>query len=273
MTDRLRARRTTLILIGAVAKAFLVHRVHHREHPTIPLGLPLWQQSEVAHFCGYKEHRTRVLARRDARAATDALRGVHRQIGIALRHRGRIRFGRRAGSRGDEATRLHDFVERRAVDHEVFDQRKCGRAEGLDNDNVTVTETAHVGLAGGDAFAGTVGLAVDRERAGTADAFTTIVRKRSTVTLTYTLRDKGTGKVMTQGTLRAHGGYNFTTSDFYANTVSIQADEEAILDTLCGLLILDLGRFFETPDTSVHLTSEAMAQGLVRSSPPAARMP
>ena len=178
MTDRLRARRTALILIRAVAKAFLVHRVHHREHPTIPLGLALWQQSEVTHFCGYKEHRTRVLARRDARAATDALRGVHRQIGIALRHRCRIRFGRRAGTRGDEATRLHDFVERRAVDHEVFDQRKCGRAEGLDDDDVTIAETAHVGLAGGDAFAGTVGLAVDRERAGTADAFTTIVRKR-----------------------------------------------------------------------------------------------
>jgi len=103
---------------------------------------------------------------------------------------------------------------------------------------------------------------------------TTIVRKRSTVTLTYTLRDKGTGKIMTQGTLKAHGGYNFTTSDFYANTVSIQADEEGILDTLCGLLILDLGRFFESSQISPTAVSTVASkpQAPVLSPSPAARM-
>jgi LPS-assembly lipoprotein len=73
----------------------------------------------------------------------------------------------------------------------------------------------------------------------------TVTRVRSTVTLSYTLQDKRTGKVLKKGTLKSHGGYNYAAAAFYANTVSEQADEEALLETLCSLLVLELARCLE----------------------------
>jgi hypothetical protein len=78
---------------------------------------------------------------------------------------------------GDEAASLLDGVESGAVGNEILDDRKRFGTVGLDDDDVAIGEATHVGLAGGDALVGTVGLAVDDERAGAADALATVVRE------------------------------------------------------------------------------------------------
>ena len=131
----------------------------------------------MADFGGDEEHRAGVFAGGDAGATADALRGVHREIGVAFRNGQGVGVGRGTRAGGDEAAGLLDFVEGGAVGDEVFNDGEGTGAEGLDDDGVTVVEGAHVGLAGGDAFAGTVGFAVDGAGAGAADAFAAVVGK------------------------------------------------------------------------------------------------
>jgi hypothetical protein len=75
----------------------------------------------------------------------------------------------------------------------------------------------------------------------------TIRRMRLTTTLTYTLREKETGHPLTQGTLKAHGSYNYLLDGFYANSVSREAAEFETLDMLSSLVVLELGRYFSDP--------------------------
>ncbi len=71
-------------------------------------------------------------------------------------------------------TRLHDPVERAPIDHQILDQGKWFRPERLDHDRGAVLESPHVNFAGGARMIGAMRFAVDRERAGAADAFATI---------------------------------------------------------------------------------------------------
>src|SRR5574341_202249 len=73
-------------------------------------------------------------ARRIARAATDARRGVEREIRVFLRDQNRIRVGRRARGRADEAANLDDPVEGAPIHNQILDDRERLSAPGLDRE-------------------------------------------------------------------------------------------------------------------------------------------
>ena len=75
----------------------------------------------------------------------------------------------------DVSAGLDDPVQGAAIDHQVLDHREGRGAPWLDPDLVAVLEAAHVQLAGGDAFVGPVGRAVDHHAAGAADALAAVV--------------------------------------------------------------------------------------------------
>jgi hypothetical protein len=86
-----------------------------------------------------------------------------------------VRVGRGAGVDRDVAAGLDDAVERGAVDDEVLHQREARGAPGLDDDLVAVGEAAHVQLARRGARLRAVGLPVDHQPAGAADALAAVV--------------------------------------------------------------------------------------------------
>jgi hypothetical protein len=100
----------------------------------VALGLALGQQVEVLHLGRGEELGRRVGARRHAGTAADARRGVHRRVGHRLGDRDQVGVGCTTGLGGDEAARLDDAVERRAVDHQVLDHREGRGPPGLDHD-------------------------------------------------------------------------------------------------------------------------------------------
>src|SRR6266542_5356532 len=103
-------------------------------------------------FGGDKQHRAGVFACGYARAATNALRGVHGAVGVVLWNGNRIGVRNSPGRNGNEPASLNDAIERVAVNDEVFDDRKCLCAPRFDRDRVTVLEMPQVQLAGGGAF-------------------------------------------------------------------------------------------------------------------------
>ena len=69
-------------------------------------------------------------------------------------------------------------VHRGSADGKVLDDREARRSERFDRDMSTVLERAHMKLTGGLAFDGAVRLAVDHQRARTANTFTAIALER-----------------------------------------------------------------------------------------------
>ena len=129
----LRAGRLALAVVRARPEV-LVHRLDHRLGAAEALGLALREQVEVGELGAGEQVGGAVRAGRHARAAADALGGVHRRVGDRLRDRDQVGVGRTAGLGGDEAARLDDAVERRAVDHQVLDDRERAGPPRLDRD-------------------------------------------------------------------------------------------------------------------------------------------
>src|SRR5579872_1444622 len=125
--DRLGARRLTLPVPAAIAETLLVHACHHGEHPSRALRLSLGQQAEVGDLRRSKERSGGVRARRDARAAADAGRRVHRRIGIVLRNKDGIAVWRTPGGSGDESSARDDPIESAAVNDEILDHWESRR--------------------------------------------------------------------------------------------------------------------------------------------------
>ena len=80
-----------------------------------------------------------------------------------------------AGRRGDVAADLDDAIECGPVNHQVLDDRKRRRTPRLDDDLIATAEGAHVQLARRSALLRSVGLTVDHQRAGAADALAAVV--------------------------------------------------------------------------------------------------
>ena len=157
--------------VRAASEAELVHGHDHGFNALACFGLSLRQQSEMAYLGCNEEHGAGVLAGCDTGTASDALRGIHGEVGRAFVDRYGAGVGGRAGCGTDVASGLNDGVESGAVDDEVFDDREGFGAP----DVVAVVETAHVELAGGDAVVVAVRAPVDVEAAHAADAFAAVV--------------------------------------------------------------------------------------------------
>ena len=74
-----------------------------------------------------------------------------------------------------ETTCLEDGLISGAIYYEVFDYGECAAPPRLDNDLVTIFEVTHVELAGGNLALRAVCVAVDTQRASTADTLTAVV--------------------------------------------------------------------------------------------------
>src|SRR5215211_3820719 len=96
---------------------------------------------------GREERGRRVLARRHARAALDALRRVHRLLDGWLRDQDAVRVRRAADVDRRIAAGLDDAVQRAAVDDEILDDREGPGAPRLERQRVAVLERSHVELA------------------------------------------------------------------------------------------------------------------------------
>ena len=162
--------------VGAVAKAEFVHLGHHCLGTTGCLYATLWKEGELRHLRGDEEHGRAVLAGCHAGTASDAGGAVHGLVGIFLRDEDGVGILWSTCADGGVATCLDDFVEGRAIDHTVLDDRETSRTPRLDGDDVALVEFAHVKLASGGS---TLGLAVRRtvdvERAHAADALAAVV--------------------------------------------------------------------------------------------------
>ena len=112
---------------------------------------------------------------RDARAAFDAFRGIHRIFLDDLGNRNRVGFRGAAGVDGDEAAGLNDFVEGTAIDDQILDHREGTRAPRFDPDRVAILEMPHVQLTGRRSAERPVRDAVDHHAARSADAFAAVV--------------------------------------------------------------------------------------------------
>ena len=103
----------------------------------------------MAHLGRGEQHRRRIRTGGHACPAADALGGVHRAVGDVLGNRDAVGLGRAARVRGDEAARLDDAVEGRAVHHQVFQDGKARCPPRLEDECVAVLEEAHVELTDG----------------------------------------------------------------------------------------------------------------------------
>ncbi len=121
----------------------------------------------------HEKHGRAIRAGCRAGSATDAGGGVHGLVGDGFWNGNGVGVGRGAAALADVAAGLNDAVEGAAVGDEVAHDRKGIGAKWLDRDGFAVLKLPHVELAGG-AAAGAVWHAVDRERAGSADALAAI---------------------------------------------------------------------------------------------------
>ena len=86
----------------------------------------------------------------------------------------RIRFRRRTGPRGNESAGLDDSIERAAIDHQIFHDRKALHPKRLDHDRLAIAKFAHVKLAGCAGMIRSVRFAVHGQRTSSANSFATI---------------------------------------------------------------------------------------------------
>ena len=163
--------------VGATTEAFSVHGADHGEGAAVFLDLTLWEAVHVGDLGGGEEHGGSVGTGRYAGATADTGGGIHGGVGGLLGDGDGVRLHRAARAGSDETTGLDDAIQGGTIDHEVFNNGKGFGAPRLDGDGFTVLEMAHVQLAGGGLFFGTVGNAVDSERAHTANAFAAVVVK------------------------------------------------------------------------------------------------
>ena len=129
----------------------------------------------MTHFSPYKQHGTGVFAGGYAGTATDTRCCIHSHIGLVFWNRNRVGIGYASSCGTDVASRLDDFVEGGAVNHQVADDREGLGAPGLNPDVVAIAELAHVELAGGDAIVVAMGSTIDVEPAHAADALSAVV--------------------------------------------------------------------------------------------------
>ena len=73
-----------------------------------------------------------------------------------------------------KSARLHDPIERAAIDHQILDDRKRSYAKRLDDDLFAVAKFSHVKFAGRAGMIRPVRFAVDGERARAANALAAI---------------------------------------------------------------------------------------------------
>lgn len=163
--------------VCAPAKTFCIHSADHREGAAVFFNLTLGKVVHMGDLGGGKEHRRSVGTGGDAGPATDTCGGVHGGVGGLLGDGNGVGIDRAASTGGDKAAGLNDAVERRTIDDEVFNDGKGFGTPGLDGDGLTVFKVAHMELAGGGFFFGTVWDAVDGKGAHPADAFAAIVIK------------------------------------------------------------------------------------------------
>jgi len=173
-------------VVGARTKV-LIHRVDHCLGTLVALSLTLRQQVEMRNLGTHEQVRRTIRASSHARTATDACGGIHRRISHWLGHGYQVGIRCAARRRGDEPAGLDDAVERRAIHHQVFDDRKRTRPPRLNHDRVVALERTHVQLARGGGALRAVRLAVDHQRAGAADAFAAVVVEHHCL---FALRDE-----------------------------------------------------------------------------------
>ena len=175
--DAFRAFGFAGLRVRAGTETEFVHLRDHRFRAAGAFDFPLRELREGGNAGGDEEHRGAVFARRDAGAATDARRRVHRFVRVDLADRQVVRV-RNDTVAGDETAGLKDLVERVAVDDQVFNDRETDRAPRFDRDRVAVLELAHMELASGDSVVRAVRVSVDVKRTHTADAFAAVVVER-----------------------------------------------------------------------------------------------
>ena len=175
--DFFRAGGLALVLVGAVAKAFFVHLTNHTEGAAVFFRLALGKGVELASFGRNKEHGTGIFAGGNTGTATNAGSGVHGSISDFFANQDAVSVRSGSCADGDETTSLLNAIKSTAIDHEVFDDGEGFGAEWLDPNGVSVTEFAHVKLAGRGGFFRAVSDAVDGHGAHAADAFTAIMVK------------------------------------------------------------------------------------------------
>src|ERR1700730_8919828 len=122
-----------------------------------------------------EEHRGRVGTRGDARAASDAGGSVKRRFGRILGNEDRIGIRGAASGCGDEAARLNDAIERRAIDGQIAEDGKCARAPGFERYGIAVLEETHGKLADRGAAPASVRYSIDQKTASAADSLAAIV--------------------------------------------------------------------------------------------------
>src|SRR5215470_17053002 len=121
-----------------------------------------------------EKHRRSIWTGRCARAAADAGRRFHCQIGIMLGDWDRVRFGSRACACGNESTSLYDTIQRAAIDYQIFHKRKRSYPKWLDCDRSALAKLSHVKLAYCARMIGAMRFTVNRERASATNAFAAI---------------------------------------------------------------------------------------------------
>ena len=153
----------------------LVHLRHHGFHALVSLRLALWQIGQMGDLRAREEAGGAVGTRRDARAAPDAGRRVHRRVGISLRHENIVRVARATRGRADVSARLDDAIEGAPVRDQVLQHREGRRTPGFDGDLLPVGERAHVHLAGGRTTDRPMRHTVDHHAAAAADALAAVM--------------------------------------------------------------------------------------------------
>ena len=129
----------------------------------------------MADFCSHEQHSAGVLAGSNAGTATDARSRIHGHISLMFRNRNRVGVGDTACGSADVASRLDDFVEGGAVNHQVANDRESFSAPRFNPDVVAILELAHVELAGGNAVVVAVRPTINIESAHAADALATVI--------------------------------------------------------------------------------------------------
>ena len=131
----------------------------------------------MGHFGGGKEHCGGVGTGGYAGSATDASGGIHGGVGGLLGDGDGVGVYCATGAGRDKPTGLNDAVQGGTIDYEILDYGQGFGAPRLDGDGLTVLKVAHMELAGGGLFFGTVWNAVDGKGAHTANAFAAVVVK------------------------------------------------------------------------------------------------
>src|SRR6266700_892407 len=121
-----------------------------------------------------EKHGRSIWTRRGAGAAPDASRRLHRQVGIVLGNRDRVRLRRGACALGNESTSLHDAVQRAAIDYQILYKLERSYSKRLDRDRRAVAKLSHVKLTHRARMIGAVWFAVNRKRASAANTFAAI---------------------------------------------------------------------------------------------------